>query len=60
MAGTRRLLKELQELRESENKSFQNIVVDEQNILFWKGLLVFENPAYMLGAFKIEMNFPGK
>ena len=59
MAGTRRLIKELQELRESEYKFFQNIVVDEQNILFWKGLVFSENPAYSSGAFKIEMNFPG-
>ena len=60
MAGTRRLIKELQELRESEFKFLQNIVVDEQNMLFWKGLVVSENPAYNSGAFKIEMNFPGK
>lgn len=60
MAATRRLQKELQELRESNLKSFRNIVVDEQNILSWQGLIVPENPPYNKGAFKIEINYPGK
>jgi ubiquitin-conjugating enzyme E2 L3 len=60
MAATRRLQKELQELRESGLKSFRNIVVDEQNILNWQGLIVPENPPYNKGAFKIEINYPGK
>lgn len=59
MAATRRLQKELQELRESGLKSFKNIVVDEQNILSWQGLIVPENPPYNKGAFKIEINYPG-
>lgn len=61
MAATRRLQKELQEIT-SENglKSFKNIVVDEQNILNWTGLIVPDNPPYNKGAFKIEINFPGK
>lgn len=60
MAATRRLQKELQELRETGLKSFRNIVVDEQNILNWQGLIVPDNPPYNKGAFKIEINFPGK
>ena len=60
MAATRRLQKELQELRDSNLKSFRNIVVDEQNILSWQGLIVPENPPYNKGAFKIEINYPGK
>ena len=59
MAATRRLQKELQELRESGLKSFRNIVVDEQNILNWQGLIVPDNPPYNKGAFKIEINYPG-
>ena len=60
MAATRRLQKELQELRETGLKSFRNIVVDEQNILIWQGLIVPDNPPYNKGAFKIEINYPGK
>ena len=59
MAATRRLQKELQELRETGLKSFRNIIVDEQNILNWQGLIVPDNPPYNKGAFKIEINFPG-
>jgi ubiquitin-conjugating enzyme E2 L3 len=59
MAASRRLQKELQELKENGIKSFRNIIVDEQNILNWQGLIVPENPPYNKGAFKIEINFPG-
>lgn len=59
MAASRRLQKELQELKDNGIKSFRNIVVDEQNILNWQGLIVPENPPYNKGAFKIEINFPG-
>ena len=60
MAATRRLQKELTELRDSDMKSFRNIIVDEQNILNWQGLIVPENVPYNKGAFKIEINYPGK
>jgi ubiquitin-conjugating enzyme E2 L3 len=59
MSATRRLQKELQELKESGLKSFRNIVVDEQNILMWQGLIVPDNAPYNKGAFKIEINYPG-
>jgi ubiquitin-conjugating enzyme E2 L3 len=60
MSATRRLQKELADLKESGLKSFRNIVVDEQNILNWQGLIVPDNVPYNKGAFKIEINFPGK
>ena len=60
MSASRRLQKELADLRESGiQKSFRNIVVDEQNILNWQGLIVPDNVPYNKGAFKIEINFPG-
>ncbi len=59
MAATRRLQKELAELRDSDLKSFRNIIVDEQNILSWQGLIVPDNVPYNKGAFKIEINYPG-
>jgi ubiquitin-conjugating enzyme E2 L3 len=40
MAATRRLQKELAELRKKNPNHFQNIVVDESNILYWQGLIV--------------------
>jgi ubiquitin-conjugating enzyme E2 L3 len=60
MAASRRLQKELLELRENGLKSFRNIVAEEQNILNWTGLIVPENPPYNKGAFKIEINFPAE
>ncbi|XP_073257110.1 ubiquitin-conjugating enzyme E2 L3-like isoform X2 [Porites lutea] len=40
MAATRRLSKELNDIRSSGIKIFRNIEVDEQNILNWQGLIV--------------------
>ncbi|CAD7086988.1 unnamed protein product [Hermetia illucens] len=60
MAATRRLQKELADLKSSGLKSFRDIVVDEQNLLFWTGLIVPENPPYNKGAFRIEVNFPAE
>lgn len=60
MAATRRLQKELGEIKEADMKFFRNIVVDEQNILFWQGLIVPDSVPYNKGAFKIEITYPGK
>jgi ubiquitin-conjugating enzyme E2 L3 len=60
MAATRRLQKELHEIREIGLKSFRDVVVDEQNILNWQGLIVPDNAPYNKGAFKIEINFPAE
>nr|XP_032836953.1 ubiquitin-conjugating enzyme E2 L3-like isoform X2 [Petromyzon marinus] len=58
MAATRRLFKELTDIRLSNCKNFQNIIVDETNLLFWQGLIVPEKAPYDKGAFKIEISFP--
>ncbi|XP_054582370.1 ubiquitin-conjugating enzyme E2 L3-like [Eptesicus fuscus] len=60
MAASRRLVKELEEIRKSGMKSFRNIQVDEANVLTWQGLLVPDNPPYDKGAFRIEINFPSE
>ncbi|XP_013786188.1 ubiquitin-conjugating enzyme E2 L3-like [Limulus polyphemus] len=60
MAATRRLQKELQDLRKSAMKSFRNIHVEETNILIWQGLILPENPPYNKGAFRIEIIFPAE
>ncbi|XP_061163530.1 ubiquitin-conjugating enzyme E2 L3-like [Saccostrea cucullata] len=60
MAATKRLTKELGDLRKSDVKYFRNITVDESNILYWQGLLVPEQPPYNKGAFRIEIVFPAE
>jgi len=60
MAATKRLARELDDLRKSNLKVFREIIVDESNILNWQGLIVPENPPYNRGAFKIEIIFPAE
>ncbi|XP_037050021.1 ubiquitin-conjugating enzyme E2 L3-like [Bradysia coprophila] len=60
MTSTRRLQKELADLRASDLKSFKDIQVDDANILIWNGLIVPENAPYNKGAFRIEINFPAE
>jgi len=60
MTSTRRLQKELADLRASDLKSFKDIQVDEANLLVWNGLIIPENPPYNKGAFRIEINFPAE
>jgi len=60
MAATRRLQKELGDIRKSGIKVFRDIQVDESNILQWQGLIVPENPPYNKGAFRIEITFPAE
>jgi len=58
MAATRRLQRELQDLRTAGLKAFRDVQVDESNILLWQGLLVPDAAPYNKGAFKIEIQFP--
>lgn len=60
MAATRRLGKELQDIKASGQKVFRNIKVDESNILVWQGLICTDQPPYNKGAFRIEINFPAE
>jgi len=60
MAATRRLQKELQDLRSSGVRAFRDVQVDESNILYWVGLIVPDNPPYNKGAFKIEISYPAE
>jgi len=46
MAATRRLQKELGDLRKAAGKSFRDIQVDESNLLVWQGLLVPDSAPY--------------
>ncbi|XP_045718117.1 ubiquitin-conjugating enzyme E2 L3-like [Mirounga angustirostris] len=58
MAASRRLMKELEEIRKCGMKNFPNIQVDEADLLTWQGLIVPDNPPFDKGAFRIEINFP--
>ncbi|CAI9715494.1 Hypothetical predicted protein [Octopus vulgaris] len=60
MAATRRLNKELTELKTGINKSYCEINPDRSNILLWNCLLVPDNPPYNKGAFKIQIEFPAE
>lgn len=60
MAASRRLAKELQDIKASGSKTFRDIEVDDANILSWKGMIVPESAPYNKGAFKIEINFPAE
>jgi hypothetical protein len=60
MAASRRLMKELEEIRKCGMKNFRNIQVDEANLLTWQGLIVPDNPPCDKGAFQqsIHSNHP--
>jgi len=60
MAATRRLQKELQDLKSASLKTFREIQVDESNLLSWQGLVVPDNAPYNKGAFKIQIEFPAE
>jgi len=60
MAATRRLTKELADIRNSGQKCFRDIQVDESNVLNWQGLVCTDSPPYNKGAFRIDINFPAE
>ncbi|EDV29319.1 Ubiquitin-conjugating enzyme E2 L3 [Trichoplax sp. H2] len=60
MAATRRLTKELAELKKNEINGFRDIKVNETNILNWQGLIVPNSAPYNKGAFKIEITYPAE
>ena len=60
MAASRRLMKELEEIRKCGMKNFRNIQVDEANLLTWQGLIVPDNHSHDKGVFRIEINFPAE
>lgn len=58
MTATKRLKRELLDLRSEENTEILNINVDDSNILQWKILLAPKHYPYNKGAFRIEVLFP--
>eukprot|EP00092_Neocalanus_flemingeri_P061420 GFUD01073833.1.p1 GENE.GFUD01073833.1~~GFUD01073833.1.p1 ORF type:complete len:103 (-),score=21.62 GFUD01073833.1:240-548(-) len=60
MAATRRLQKELGDLKNSGNKSFRNVQVYESNLLVWHKLLVPDKAPYYKVAFLVDLVFPAE
>jgi ubiquitin-conjugating enzyme E2 L3 len=60
MAATRRLNKELEDIKKQNLKVFRCIEVDPSNVLLWSGLIHPENKPYNFGAFKIEISYPAE
>lgn len=60
MAATRRLTKELNDIRSSKQDIFRDIQVDESNVLNWQGKICPNEAPYNLGAFKIDIVFPAE
>ncbi|BES98621.1 ubiquitin-conjugating enzyme [Nesidiocoris tenuis] len=60
MASSRRLQKELIDLRDSDMKTVRDIQVDERNLLVWTALIVPSQAPYNYGAFRVQLNFPAE
>lgn len=58
MAATKRLSKELQDIKAANLAVFKSIDVSENNLFLWKGLIVPTTSPYNLGAFRIQIDYP--
>ncbi|XP_078490509.1 ubiquitin-conjugating enzyme E2-18 kDa-like [Ciona intestinalis] len=58
MAATRRLTKEIADIERVKCSTYR--LLNSDNILTWKVLLVPESVPYNKGAFRIEINFPAE
>ncbi|KAM9337844.1 ubiquitin-conjugating enzyme E2 L3-like [Symphorus nematophorus] len=59
-SSTKRLNKELEDIRKSGLKHFRVTQVDEANVLNWQCLIVPDSAPYDKGAFRIELVFPAE
>ncbi|VDK83614.1 unnamed protein product [Onchocerca ochengi] len=57
-SSSRRLKKELMDIKSSDSRTFCCVEFDEDNLLHWTGLLVPDKEPYNKGAFKIAIDFP--
>eukprot|EP00092_Neocalanus_flemingeri_P034355 GFUD01037362.1.p1 GENE.GFUD01037362.1~~GFUD01037362.1.p1 ORF type:complete len:110 (+),score=13.99 GFUD01037362.1:53-382(+) len=60
MSAIRRLQKELGDLKNSGNKSFRNVQVDETNLLVWHGQLIPDKAPYNKVAFLVDLVLPAE
>ncbi|KAI1721123.1 ubiquitin-conjugating enzyme domain-containing protein [Ditylenchus destructor] len=59
-ASSRRLQKELAEMRNGASQLVKVLDVDENNLLHWTLLLFPDREPYNKGAFKVTVNFPAE
>ncbi|RZF43375.1 hypothetical protein LSTR_LSTR001636 [Laodelphax striatellus] len=59
-SASRRLQREVMDIKSSEKKLFQNIQMDEKNMTSLQGLIVPATHPFNQGAFKIEITFPAE
>ncbi|KAK6027926.1 ubiquitin--protein ligase [Ostertagia ostertagi] len=58
MASSRRLQKELSDLKSCGVKAYESVEYNESNLLHWTVLLVPDKEPYNKGAFKVNIDFP--
>ncbi|KIH55898.1 ubiquitin--protein ligase [Ancylostoma duodenale] len=58
MSSSRRLQKELSDLKSCGVKAYESVEYDESNFLHWTVLLVPDKEPYNKGAFKVNIDFP--
>ncbi|CAO4370018.1 unnamed protein product [Caenorhabditis nigoni] len=58
MSATRRLQKELGDLKGCGVRAYENVECDETNLLKWTVLLLPDKEPYNKGAFKVGITFP--
>lgn len=58
MAATRRLGKELNDIKASAKPLLHSIRIKDNNVLQWEGVLKPQHAPYSEGAFKIDLTFP--
>jgi len=59
-SNSKRLQRELMDIKKSDDLNFVNIEADDNNLQHWKGLLVPESSAYNKGAWKVDIEFPNE
>ncbi|GMR41666.1 hypothetical protein PMAYCL1PPCAC_11861, partial [Pristionchus mayeri] len=58
MSSSRRLQKELGDLKECGVKAYNTVEYDEQNLLHWVVTLLPDKEPYSKGAFRVSIDFP--
>ncbi|WKX99777.1 hypothetical protein Q1695_014558 [Nippostrongylus brasiliensis] len=58
MASSRRLQKELSDLKSCGVKAYESVEYNESNLLHWTVLLIPDKEPYNKGAFKVNIDFP--
>ncbi|XP_054749575.1 ubiquitin-conjugating enzyme E2 L3-like [Lytechinus pictus] len=60
MAATKRLGKELEEIKKSNVACLKEVIVNDTNILKWELTIAPKDPPFSKAMFKIDMNYPAE